>query len=94
MERLTRRSFLKKAGAATGVIAVVGVPGVAKAAMEEDAVAVQPSTPVPPEPLVAYVRDVDRAEVTVLSGTSETTYRDRALVRRLLKAARSVRTGA
>ena len=36
---------------------------------------------------MAYVRDAQRGEVTVMSGTSETTYRDRALVKRLLDAA-------
>ena len=41
----------------------------------------------PAEPLVAYVRDVERGEVTVVSGTHETTYRDKALVKRLVKAA-------
>ena len=46
-----------------------------------------PSTPTPPEPVVAYVRDAKSGEVTVVSGTSETTYRDRALVKRLLDAA-------
>jgi hypothetical protein len=93
MEKLTRRSFLKTAGVATGVAAVVGVPGVAKAALEEDAVPVEPSAPTPPEPLVAYIRDVERGEVTVLAGTRETTLRDPVLVRRLLKAARIARGG-
>ena len=32
-------------------------------------------------------RDAKRGEVTVMSGTSETTYRDRALVKRLMDAA-------
>jgi hypothetical protein len=36
---------------------------------------------------MAYVHDAERGEVTVLSGTGETTYRDRALVKRLLAAA-------
>jgi hypothetical protein len=36
---------------------------------------------------VAYVRDAGRGEVTVVSGTREITYRDRALARRLMKAA-------
>ena len=41
----------------------------------------------PREPVIAYVRDARRGEVTVMSGTRETTYRDPALVKRLLKAA-------
>jgi hypothetical protein len=36
---------------------------------------------------MAYVRDAKRGEVTVMSGTSETTYRDRTLVKRLMDAA-------
>ena len=36
---------------------------------------------------MAYVRDADRGEVTVMAGTSETTYRDPALVQKLLGAA-------
>jgi hypothetical protein len=36
---------------------------------------------------MAYVRDAERGEVTVLAGTSETTYRDRGLVKKLLAAA-------
>jgi len=43
---------------------------------------------VPEEPVVAYVRDAQRGEVTVTSGMAEHTYRDRVLVRRLLRAAR------
>jgi hypothetical protein len=44
--------------------------------------------PVTKEPVFVYVRDAARGEVTVLHGTQSMTYRDRALVRRLLKAAR------
>ena len=36
---------------------------------------------------MAIVRDAKRGEVTVMSGTNEVTVRDRALVKRLLKAA-------
>jgi hypothetical protein len=35
-----------------------------------------------------YVRDAARGEITVMHGTKATTYRDRGLVRRILKAAR------
>jgi hypothetical protein len=37
---------------------------------------------------MAYVRDAERGEVTVLSGTRETTYRDPALAQRLIDAGR------
>jgi len=50
-------------------------------------VATDPSGPVPRERVTALVRDADRGEVTVTSGTFETTYRDPVLVKRLLDAA-------
>jgi anaerobic selenocysteine-containing dehydrogenase len=87
MERLSRRSFVKVAGAAAGAAAVAAAPAVANAAAGEDAREISPTTAVPHEPLVAYVRDETRGEITVVSGRVETTYRDRALVQRLLKAA-------
>jgi hypothetical protein len=54
---------------------------------EEGAQKIDPKSAVPEEPLVAYVRDAERGEVTVTSGTAEHTYRDRVLVQRLLRAA-------
>ena len=47
-----------------------------------------PTEPAPREPVMAYVRDAARGEVTVLSGKRETTYRDPALAKRLIDAAR------
>jgi hypothetical protein len=88
MERLSRRSFMKIAGAATGAAALAAAPPMARAAIgEEGAQKIDPESAVPEEPLVAYVRDAKRGEVTVTSGTTEHTYRDRVLVRRLLRAA-------
>jgi len=84
---VTRLSFIKaSAGVAAGV-AAVSVPAAAALGMEETGVPTAPSSPTPPEPVTAYVRDAARGEVTVVSGMSETTYRDRALVKRLLAAA-------
>jgi hypothetical protein len=85
---VTRLSFIKaSAGVAAGV-AAVSVPTAAGAlAKEETGIPTVPSSPTPPEPVTAYVRDAARGEVTVMSGTSETTYRDRTLVQRLLAAA-------
>ncbi len=80
---------MKIAGAATGAAALAAAPPMARAAIgEEGAVRTHPTTDVPEEPVVAYVRNVERGEVTVTSGTAEHTYRDRALVQRLLRAAR------
>ena len=87
MERLSRRSFVKIAGAATGAAALAAAPPIARAAIEEDAKRTSPTARVPEEPVVAYVRDAKRGEVTVTAGTAEHTYRDRALVKRLLRAA-------
>ena len=80
---------MKIAGAATGAAALATAPPIARAAMgeEEGAQKIDAKSAVPEEPLVAYVRDAERGEVTVTSGTDEHTYRDRALVQRLLRAA-------
>src|SRR5262249_49441701 len=86
MNTVSRRAFPKVAGAATGAAAVSASPAVA-AAIEPNALETTPSGPLPHEPIVAIVRDADLGEVTVLSGRTEKTYRDRVLVRRLLKAA-------
>src|SRR5947209_13963393 len=84
---LTRLSFLKASAAAAAGTAAIGAP-VAAALSEETARVVQdPSSPNPHEPVMAYVRDATRGEVTVMAGTQETTYRDQALVKRLMAAA-------
>ena len=58
MERLSRRSFMKIAGAATGAAALAAAPPIARAAVgEEGAERTDPTADVPEEPLVAYVRD-------------------------------------
>ena len=88
MERLNRRSFVKVAGAATGAAAIAAAPPIARAAIGDGAEKIDPTTGVPEEPVVAYVRDAQRGEVTVSAGTSEHTYRDRALVQKLLRAAK------
>jgi hypothetical protein len=87
MSKVDRRSFLKTAGVATGVAMVGAVPAVAAAAGESDPEVVAAPSPLPPEPMVAYVRDARGGEVTVVSGTRETTFRDPALVKRIEKAA-------
>ncbi len=87
---VTRLSFIKgSAGVAAGV-AAIGVPGAALIAGEKGSSGAQPtkpSVPTPPEPVVAYIRDAKRGEVSITRGKGEVTYRDPALVRRLLAAA-------
>ena len=99
---VSRRSFIKaSAGVATGATvlgvpaaAVLGVPA-AVAALEggSDPVEVAPSTAAPAEPLVAYVHDAGKGEVTVLAGTQQATYRDPALVKHLLAIAPGATSG-
>jgi hypothetical protein len=92
--RVSRRGFLQtSAGVATGVavtaapaVAAIALPAAASAA--GPAVATQPSTPAPAQPIMAYLRDASASEVTVMAGTTETTYRDPVLAKRLLDAAR------
>ena len=85
-EGVTRLSFLKaSAGAAAGA-AAIGVPA-AVIAEQQSGTVTEPSSPNPKEPVMAYVRDAERGEVTVMHGASEATYRDKALVKRLMKAA-------
>ncbi len=84
---VTRLSFIKRSAGAAAGVAAASVPVAAARASEEAGVETEPSTPTPREPVTAYVRDARRGEVTVLSGTGEKTYRDRALVKRLLAAA-------
>ena len=88
MNMLSRASFLKAAGMATGAAAISASPAVA-AAVEPGAVETMPSGKVPHEPVVAIVRDEGLGEVTILSGQTEKTYKDRLLVKRLMKAAKS-----
>ncbi|HZO96239.1 MAG TPA: twin-arginine translocation signal domain-containing protein [Gaiellaceae bacterium] len=91
MSKLSRRSFLKTAGVATGAALVGGAP-IAAAGEREPELVASPS-PLPKEPLVAYVRDAEASEVTLVHGTGEVTYRDPLLVKRLLKHAAPHRRG-
>jgi hypothetical protein len=86
MTTFSRRSFFKTAGVATGAAAISASPSLATAM---PALQTAPSGPIPREPVIAIVRDAGRGEVTVLSRKTERTYRDRVLVRRILKAAQS-----
>jgi TAT (twin-arginine translocation) pathway signal sequence len=93
----SRREFLQAGGAAAaGAAMIVATPKVASLATggsgagvppQPKAVVTEPSGPAPAEPVTAFVRDAQRAEVTVLFGEKETTYTDPVLVKRLLDAA-------
>ncbi len=97
-EGTSRKEFLQgSAGAAAGAALILATPkvaavtldnGASNAVREPQAVVTNPSGRARREPVTAFVRDAERGEVTVMSGKQETTYRDPALVKRLLKAAR------
>ena len=97
-EGQSRRAFLQgSAGAAAGAAMIIAGPQVAAIALDGSgsgvaadpkAVVTTPTGRTPREPVTAYVHNADRGEVTVMSGTTETTYRDPALVKRLLDAGR------
>jgi hypothetical protein len=92
---VSRRSFLQSSGGAATGLAVIVVPPAALFASTASAKetrlggVVDPQGDVPSEPVMAYVHDATRGEVTVLSGTTQRTYRDPVLAQRLLDAARA-----
>jgi hypothetical protein len=96
-EGTSRKAFLQgTAGAAAGAAVILATPKVAAVALdtgssvpaaEPKGVVTEPSGRAPREPITAFVRDAERGEVTVMSGKHETTYRDPALVKRMLDAA-------
>jgi hypothetical protein len=92
MNNVSRRAFLKTAGVATGAAALTASPAVA-AAIEPGTIETAPSGRVPNEPVVAIIRDAGLGEVTVLSGKTEKTYKDRVLVKRIMKAAQQNHRG-
>jgi hypothetical protein len=91
---LNRRVFLQGSAGAAGVAALAAGPRLAAAALsggtstEPARVVTKPSGPPPREAVMAYIRDAERNEVTVVSGMRETTYLDPVLVKRLLDASR------
>jgi hypothetical protein len=84
---VTRLSFIKTSAGVAAGMATVGVPVAVAREREEAGVETKPSAPTPAEPVTAFVRDAKRGEVTVVAGTSEKTYRDPAMVKRLMSAA-------
>jgi hypothetical protein len=93
MGEFNRRTFLANsagvaAGAAmgTGATTVVAAGAAAAGAVVTAEVVVHEG-PALQEVVAAYVRDAERGVVTVTAGTSETTYRDPVLAKRLLAAA-------
>jgi hypothetical protein len=100
MADLSRRQFLTKAsaGVAAGVVAtgLSAVPALLGPAVAE-AAAVPGGTPALPEPdltsvgepVVAYLTNASKGEVTVLTGNRRVVAHDRQLAARMLHAART-----
>lgn len=77
MSDLTRRGFVKSsAGAAAGMTAIGAL-----VAQQADADAVAGS-----EPVVAYVSDPGKGEISVMTGEREVTVRDPKLAARIVRA--------
>jgi hypothetical protein len=88
MSKVTRRGFLSSAGAVTGAVALgAATAGPTLVAAAADAAAV-PAGPLPDEAVVAYIRNPRAGEVRLMVGHRETAIKDRALVQRIVAAAR------
>jgi hypothetical protein len=79
MSETTRRGFVKNSAAAAAGMTVIG----ALVSEEADAKAVKHSGPV-----VAYVRDAGKGEISVMAGEREVKVHDRKLAARIARAAR------
>ena len=79
MNASTRRGFVKNSAAAAAGMTVVG----ALVAEQSDAKAVAKS-----EPVVAFVSNPRKGEISVMSGEREVTVRDRKLAASIVRAGR------
>jgi hypothetical protein len=90
MSEVSRRTFMKQVSVGAAGVAAVGALGMPQASARAgrrarpDESAADTST----EPVMAFVRDRKRGEVTILVGHREIVHRDPELVRRLLHAAK------
>jgi hypothetical protein len=80
MTDLTRRGFVKNSAGAAAGMTVIG----ALVADEADARGAPPGS----EPVVAYVSDPAKGEISVMTGDREVTVHDRKLAARITRAAR------
>jgi anaerobic selenocysteine-containing dehydrogenase len=79
MSELTRRGFVKNsAGAAAGLTAIGAL-----VSQQADAETVAKA-----QPVVAYVNDSGKGEISVMTGDREVTVRDPKLAARIVRAAR------
>jgi hypothetical protein len=91
---VTRRSLLAGSVGVASTLAVSGgIPAIAAADSSGAPVPIAPPrTPIPADPVIAYVHDSERGEVTLISGHHELTYRDPELAARLIAAAPTTTT--
>jgi len=91
MTALTRRGFVtKSAGTAAGLTAI-GALGAKRADAERantELADADSDAPAGSEPVVAYIRDPSRGEISVMTGEREVTVRDPKLAARIARAAR------
>ena len=83
---VTRRSLIAGSVGAASTLAVGGALA-APASSAAAAPIAPPRTPIPADPVIAYVHDAERGQVTLISGHSELTYHDPELAARLIAAA-------
>jgi anaerobic selenocysteine-containing dehydrogenase len=80
MSEVTRRGFVKSSAGAAAGVTVIGALAAEQAEARADAAG--------KEPIVAYVRNPRKGEISVMSGDREKTIRDRDLAARITRAAR------
>jgi hypothetical protein len=90
MSEVSRRTFMKQVSVGAAGVAAVGALGMPKAGAHvgRQAKPDEPAADTSAEPVMAFVRDRERGEVTLLVGHREIVHRDPELVRRLLHAAK------
>ncbi len=95
MSKLSRRGFLQRASISIAAVGgVVALPRLASAAQRPIAASTATlgsgqagaAATMSGQPLVAYVRDLNKGEVSLYVGAREITFRDPDLVARLSKA--------
>ena len=80
MSDLTRRGFVKNSAGAAAGVTVIGALAAEQAQARDHAAHT--------EPVVAYVSDPKKGEISVISGDREVKVRDRDLAARIARAAR------
>ena len=104
-EGSSRRAFLRSSGGyAAGAAALVGVPAAALLEATDAEAKVDrttspkavpnPTTPVPDEPVMAFIQDAKAGTVVIMSGTSQRTVQDHVLVGKLTHTPKAKKTKA